>query len=119
MKNKREILLELASGAILIFDRRKLVRMEENGCIQSKFSDRVSNWREDYFRFVTPEYWSIYEPPKEKKKYYQWKLKRIFGYWHRTNSYLNDEGKNTNGYLLYDDWSTIEKIRIDDDFVEV
>jgi len=117
MKNKREILLELASGAILIFDRRKLVRMEENGCIQSKFSDRVSDWREEYFRFVTPEYWSIYEPPKEKKKYYQWKIKTT--HWHRAEIYLDDNGIDTCGNLVFTYWSTLEKIRIDDDYVYV
>jgi hypothetical protein len=118
MKNTKEILLKLANGTILIFDRRKLVRMEENGCIKSKFLDGVYDWQEAYFIFDNPKDWSIYEPPKEKKKYYQWKINRG-GIWYRPDHYLNDEGKNTNGYLPCDDWSTIEKIRIDDDFVEV
>ena len=61
---------------------------------------------------------------KPKKRYWAWKIKHPgIGYWHRVEDYVDEEGSRTDGkeYLLGGNktWSSIEKIKIEDDFVEV
>lgn len=61
--------------------------------------------------------WEIYEPPKPKKKYWQWKVCDTYG-WHRPHCYYDDDGVDTAGDQNRD-WDGVEKIKIEEDFVEV
>jgi hypothetical protein len=61
---------------------------------------------------------------KPKKRYWAWKIKHPgIGYWHRVEDYVDEQGIRTDGknYLLggNETWSSIDKIKIEDDFVEV
>lgn len=55
--------------------------------------------------------------PKEKKRYWQWKLNTFTG-WERINPYLDDNGYDTKGVVLKD-WDKMEKTKIEDDYIEV
>lgn len=68
-----------------------------------------------------PEYtYSIYEPPKEKKRYWAWKIK-VGGYWYRNLNYMDDNGFRSDGSMhhLNTAWNEMEKIKIEDDFIDV
>jgi hypothetical protein len=60
------------------------------------------------------------EPPKQKKKFWQWKVKYSKeGAWQRPDTYLNDLGMATNGVAAWKDWQDLDKVKIENDFVEV
>lgn len=60
---------------------------------------------------------------KIKKRYWQWKFKSLgSGYWYRLETYLDEEGRNTEDELapFYGkEWMSLEKIKIEDDYVEI
>lgn len=72
------------------------------------------------FSFGTEYTYSIYEPPKPKKRYWQWKL-NVDGQWWRHVNYMDDKGFYTDGtrYFEGSKWDEIEKIKIEDDYIEV
>jgi hypothetical protein len=59
-------------------------------------------------------------PPKTKKRSWQWKIRD--NCWYRTSSYYDDEGMDTYGGQYSsngDDWHMLDKIKIEDDYIEV
>lgn len=62
----------------------------------------------------------LIEKKKEKKRYWQWKIKTPDGVWYRHKNYLNDKGCKTDGYHATGyDWDSLEKQKILDDYIEV
>ena len=61
------------------------------------------------------------EAQKQKRKFYQWKVKKMHDdySWQRIPMYLDEEGKDTLDRDYYNDWHNFEKIKIENDFVEV
>ena len=119
MKTKKEIYEALIAGKTLESDTNgALIKLNKSGNTVHSDIGR-ENWGCYNETFSIPENWSIYEPPKEKKKYYQWKICDTNSKWYRPDSYLDGEGMNTEGKPYSFIWSTLEKIRIDDDYVEV
>jgi hypothetical protein len=58
------------------------------------------------------------DAPKQKTKYWQWKVKGLDGFWYRHHIYYNDEGFNTKDERL-NGWEKSEKIKIDNEYIEV
>lgn len=57
--------------------------------------------------------------PKAKVKYYMWKICTRGSSWQPTDFYISDKGLNTIGRRYYIEWENLEKIRKDDDFIEL
>lgn len=63
-------------------------------------------------------------PPKTKKRYYQWMINDPCRGWEKTNIYYNENGFSTTGYLFTtfsneQRWYELEKIKCEDDFIEL
>jgi hypothetical protein len=65
--------------------------------------------------------WEYYVEPKQKKKYWLWKVTRtaLPDKWFKTDVYLDEEGLDTSGINFWKDWKSMPKIKCEDDFVEV
>jgi len=57
-------------------------------------------------------------PPKKLKRYFQWKLDNGSG-WFRRDEYICDNGQGTGGYDVFNNWSGLEKIKIENDYIDV
>lgn len=71
------------------------------------------------FEIIYEKNWEEYIPPvprKRTKRYWQWKINKTA--WHKSGNYLDDNGRDTYG-KSYKGWSEIEKIKIEDDYIEV
>jgi len=62
--------------------------------------------------------WSI-EPPKAKRKYWLWSIENYDGIWIKNYLYLDDCGMDTKGNRQYSRWEKLEKIKHENEFVEV
>lgn len=62
----------------------------------------------------------LLEPPKSKKRYWQWKIKIISNAWFRSSKYMDEAGFDTIGgrTIALCDWRDADKIKIEDDWVE-
>lgn len=58
------------------------------------------------------------EPPKQKTRYWQWKIDIGNGLF-RHGYYISEDGIGTSGDKIYSDWDSITKIKIEDDFADV
>lgn len=67
---------------------------------------------------VTDGNWQLYVEPKLKKKYWRWRFNNL-GLWMPTPIYLDESGRDTTGLAYSNYWETADKIKIEDDFVEV
>jgi len=57
-------------------------------------------------------------PPKQKKRYWQWKIKDKE--WFRADRYFDENGNSTiGGHYIGTSWHLLDKIKIEDDYVEV
>lgn len=84
------------------------------------YSSDPNNLINTSFSFDTSYTYSIYEPPKPKKRYWQWKLCDPSGRWIRNDYYTDEEGKTTGSGATVASFTTaIERIRIEDDYIEV
>jgi len=67
--------------------------------------------------------WSVFRekytftPPEKTKRFWQWKL-CIDDMWFRCSAYYDDAGRTTKGEC-YRDWGRMEKVKFEDDFVDV
>ena len=107
MENAREIFVFLGKGGKLAFNDG-YVHFNEKGILVDNFGTRRC------LTFTDHEEWHPYEEPK--KRYWQWKIKNA--YWLRKDIYLNDNGLSTNNARLYNNWDTMEKIKIESDFID-
>jgi len=57
-------------------------------------------------------------PPKVLKRYHQYKISSN-GYWKRMSLYVDEEGKDTMGEHQFSQWDLVDKIRIEDDYIEL
>lgn len=57
-------------------------------------------------------------PPKQKKKYWRWKIGENTG-WYCHDHYLDESGLSTGGWRYINFWDDKQKIKVEDDFVEV
>lgn len=71
------------------------------------------------FSFGTEYTYSIHEPPKPKKRYWQWKLQGRT--WVRHSQYMDDDGRCSDGTRYFEsrEWDRMKKIKIEDDFIDV
>lgn len=62
----------------------------------------------------------IWHEPKPKKRYWQWKL-NVRGHWFRNATYMDDNGFYSDGTRYFEsrEWDKMEKIKIEDDYIEV
>lgn len=58
------------------------------------------------------------EPPKEKKRYWLWSFDSGGG-WYKHGTYFNENGENTEGAILFNDWENRKKIKHENEFIEV
>ncbi len=62
--------------------------------------------------------WEVYKEPKEKKRYWLWNIKgNIF--WYKGNNFIDDNGRTTDGELYGDNWYIKEKIKCENDYIDI
>jgi len=59
-----------------------------------------------------------FDPPKEKKRYWRWRLCTTTGAWFSPAPYLDDKGIDTSGCAYSRRWDEWGKQKIENDFVE-
>lgn len=65
--------------------------------------------------------WEIYEEPKPKKRYWIWsfKFKNPESPWRKYDNYLDDNGVETNGLIDMDNFDELEKIKHENEFIDI
>ena len=76
------------------------------------FSDNISIRWENSHNFCS------LKKPAKKKRYWIWKVK-IYAYWSKSTSYISECGKKTDGNLYGAGWNDLEKVKIEDDWIDV
>jgi hypothetical protein len=112
MKNKREMYEHLVKGGKLRdknWPKEEYVNLNEEGELVDNEKDSCD------ILFANPHNWEIYKEPK--KRYWIWKVKAPS--WFKTSEYLDDQGNNSLDDVWIENWDSVEKVKIEDDFVEV
>ena len=92
-------------------------------CFVPFYKDRFGDWHgltdEGYSQTTAPfdEGWYPYTEPKKLKKYWRWRVRSYC--WLKPDEYLDDIGVDTSGHTRYENWHSLEKIKIEDDYIEV
>lgn len=53
------------------------------------------------------------------KQYWLWDVCDKNGCWHRTNSFMDENGRFTNNLVSYGDWNEVKKRKIEDSLLEI
>lgn len=122
----KEVLRALADGKIVKAECDSLVYYikVQDGTVYHSSTAYHSSFTDSGgytgFSFKADYTYSIFEPPKPKRRYWQWKL-NADGQWWRHTYYLDDKGFYTDGtgYFESGEWDKMEKIKIEEDFIEV
>jgi len=108
-----------------IENKRLYLGFTRNGHLATDCRDGILAifWAEPSIEDWTIEPYEPPTPPKKLKRYWQWKVcpgrAPAERRWLKDPEYLDESGRNTSGQGTYSRWEEMQKIKIEDDFVDV